>query len=98
MKSGWHVASLNSGVPHVGQKRRRMTLPLSALLTYSVVGPETLRLLLAKMRLIEALPDEMYWQSLHQQARVETGGLSSWKRTAPHKHRPVMSCSMPHGL
>jgi hypothetical protein len=93
-KSGWHVASLNSGVPHFGQKRRRITLPLSALLMYSVVEPEISRLLLAHMRLIEALPDDTYWQSLHQQARVETGGLSSWKRTAPQKHRPVMSCSM----
>jgi hypothetical protein len=69
-------------------------LPLSALLRYSVVGPEILRLLLAKMRLIEALPDDRYWQSRHQQARVKTGGLSNWKRTAPHKHRPVMGCSM----
>jgi hypothetical protein len=93
-KSGRHVASLNSGVPHFGQKRRRITLPLSALLMYSVVEPEISRLLLANMRLIEALPDDTYWQSLHQQARVEIGGLSSWKRTAPQKHRPVMSCSM----
>ena len=67
-KSGRHVASLNGGVPHVGQKRRRITLPLSALLMYSVVEPEISRLLLANMRLIEALPDDTYWQSLHQQA------------------------------
>src|SRR5436305_13067805 len=44
--------------------------------------------------LIEALPADRYWQSLHQQARVAIGGWSDWKRTAPQKHRPVMSSTI----
>lgn len=61
-----------AGAPHIGLKRRRLTWPLSAVLTYSLVEPDLLRLLPANMRLIEALPDDTYWQSRHQQARVET--------------------------
>ena len=37
-------ASLNSGVPHRGQKRRRMAFPLSAVLTYSLTSPVSLKL------------------------------------------------------
>jgi hypothetical protein len=77
MRSGRLTASLKSGVPHAGQKRRRITFPLSAVLTYSPVLPVRLKLFIAKMALIEALPDDRYWQFLHQQARVRIGGLSN---------------------
>jgi hypothetical protein len=91
MRSGRFSASLNNGVPHLGQKRRRITLPLSAVLTYSLTSPVILKLSVLKIALIDALPDERYWQSLHQQARVVTGIWSNWNRTAPQKHRPVTS-------
>jgi hypothetical protein len=67
-------SSLNRGVPRVGQNRRRMTCKLSALLRYSLTGPLIWKLLVAKITLMDALPDDSYWQSLHQQARVATGG------------------------
>ncbi len=66
-----------------------MTFPLSAVLTYSLTSPVKLKLAVPKIALIDALPDDRYWQSLHQQARVATGGCSNRKRTAPHKHPPV---------
>ena len=78
MRSGRLSASLNNGVPHLRQKRRRITLPLSAVLTYSLTSPVILKLSVLKIALIDALPDERYWQSLHQQARVATGIWSNW--------------------
>jgi hypothetical protein len=74
MRSGRLSASLNNGVPHFGQKRRRMTFPLSAVLRYSLTSPVILKFSVLKITLIDALPDDKYWQSLHQQARVATGG------------------------
>lgn len=76
IRSGRSSASLNSGVPHLTQKRRRITFPLSALLMYSLVSPEILRPAVLKIALMDALPDDRYWQSLHQQARVATGRWS----------------------
>jgi len=90
MRSGWLDAALNNGVPHLGQKLRRITFPLSAVLTYSLTPPVVLTLSVLKIALIEALPDERYWQSLHQHARVVIGGWLHWNRTAPQKHPPVM--------
>lgn len=92
MRSGRFSASLNSGVPHLGQKRRRMVFPLSAVLTCSLTSPARLKPAVLKIALIDALPDDRYWQSLHQQARVATGGCANRKRTAPQKHRPVTGC------
>jgi hypothetical protein len=100
---------LNSGVPHRGQKRRRMVLPLSARLTNSPIAPSLFVPTLIVPTLIvptlivpvlvspaalktaftEALPDERYWQSLHQHTRVASGRWSNWKRTAPQKQPPV---------
>src|SRR5258708_3760950 len=89
MASGRLDDSLNSGVPHLGQKRRRIMLPLSAVLTYSATSPVKVKLAVLKIALTEALPVARYWQSRHQQARTAIGGSSKWKRTAPQKHRPV---------
>jgi hypothetical protein len=95
MRWGRLSASLKSGVPHLGQKRRRMVLPLSAVLRYSPRSPVILKLSVLKIVLMEALPDDRYYQSLHQQARVATGSSSDWKRTAPQKHRPVTGFAIP---
>jgi hypothetical protein len=84
MRSGWLSASLNSGVPHLGQKRRRIALPLSAVLTYSLTSPVILKLSVLKITLIDALPDERYWQSLRQQARVAIGSWSKWSKLCGH--------------
>jgi hypothetical protein len=86
MKSGRLDDALNSCVPHFEQKRRRIVAPLSAVLTYSLTSPVMLMLSVLKIALIEALPDERYWQSLHQQARVMIGGSLHWNRTALEKH------------
>ena len=81
---------LNKGVPHLGQKRRRMVLPLSAVLTYSPTSPMSLKLSVLKIALTDAFPLARYWQSRHQQARTAIGGWSNWNRTAPQKQRPVI--------
>jgi hypothetical protein len=81
--------SLNNGVPQVGKKRRRTRFPLSDVLTYSLILPVSLKPSVLKIALIEALPDDKYWQFLHHQARVATGSRSNWNWTAPQKHRPV---------
>jgi len=39
---------------------------------------------------MDALPEERYWQTRHQQARVKMGNLSNSNRMAPHKHPPVI--------
>jgi hypothetical protein len=90
MRSARFNDALNSGVPHFGQKLRRITFPLSAVLTYSLTSPVIWTLSVLKVALIEALPDERYWQSLHQHARATIGGWLHWNRTAPQKHPPVM--------
>jgi len=74
MRSGRFNDALNKGVPHFGQNLRRMTFPLSAVLTYSLTSPVISTLSALKIALTEALPDERYWQSLHQHARVMIGG------------------------
>jgi hypothetical protein len=76
IRSGLRDDSLNSCVPHLGQKRRFITLPLSAVLTYTLNSPVTFKVFLLKMALTEALPVARYWQSRHQQARVAIGGSS----------------------
>jgi hypothetical protein len=95
IRSGRLSASLNKGVPHFGQKRRRMTLPLSAVLMYSLVSPDIVKLSVPKIALTDALPEDRYWQSLHQHARVAIGSWSNWNRTAPQKHLPVTRFAIP---
>nr|WP_245505810.1 hypothetical protein [Rhizobium sullae] len=84
------MASLNIWVPQVGQKRRRIIWPLSATLAYSESSPLIAISPLAKTTLMEALPQERYWQSLHQQARLRIGALDTSNWAAPQKHRPVI--------
>jgi hypothetical protein len=49
-------AALNNGVPHCGQKLRRMALPLSALLLYSLTRPITFTTSAVNTALTVALP------------------------------------------
>ena len=69
-----NVMDADVALTGVYQKRRRMTFPLSAVLRYSLTSPVILKFSVLKITLIDALPDDKYWQSLHQQARVATGG------------------------
>jgi hypothetical protein len=69
---------LNNGVPHLGQKRRRMVFPLLAVLTYSLTSPVSLRLSDLKIALMDAFPVARYWQSRHQHARTAMGASSKW--------------------
>ena len=73
IRCGRESAALNMGVPHSGQNRRRMSLPLSATLRYSVNRPSTLSASLAKHTFTVPLPAARYWQTRHQQTRVTIG-------------------------
>jgi hypothetical protein len=90
MKRAPSPSSQKSGVPQVVQKRRRMIVPLSDLLLYSPGCPVSRRPAVSKIVLMDALPEERYWQTLHQQARVKIGERSNTNRMAPHKHLPVI--------
>jgi len=65
-------------------------LPLSAMLTQSVVFPVTLNVAVRKQALTVPLPAPRYWHSRHQHQRVTIGGSGLSHRTAPQKHRPVI--------
>lgn len=93
-KPGSAIASLNSGVPQVGQKRLRIRFPAFEGLVYSASLPETVSASLRKKTLSDALPEHRYWQSRHQQALVAKGGCDNEKRTAPQRHRPLMAISI----
>jgi hypothetical protein len=73
---GRDSASLNSGVPHCGQKRRCIRLPLSAMLRKSRVSPLTDSPAVGKHTLTAAFPAARYWQNLHQHRRVTIGSAS----------------------
>src|SRR5262245_6541224 len=92
--SGRLSAWLNNGVPHFGQKVRRIVLPLLAVLTYFSTAPVSCRPAVLKKALMVALPAARYWQSRHQQARVAIGSWSNWNLTAPQKQRPVTGLAM----
>lgn len=77
----------NSDEPQVGQNRRRMVLPLSAVLVYSLVGPSMSRAAVGTMMLTVPF-DARCWQSRHQQILVATGSAERRKRTAPQRHFP----------
>ena len=87
-------ASLNSGVPQVGQNRRCMRLPLSATLEKSLVFPETLNPAVRKQAPTVPLPAPRYWQSRHQQTRVTIGPSALSHRTAPQRHPPVTAMAL----
>jgi hypothetical protein len=60
IKCGRASASLNSGVPHFGQNRRCMRLPLSATLEWSLVGPTMVNVAVGKHALTVPLPAPRY--------------------------------------
>jgi hypothetical protein len=73
IKCGRDSASLKSGVPHRGQKLRRMTVPLAARLEYSLRAPLMVTDDLGKTTFTVPLPAPRYWQSRHQHTRVVSG-------------------------
>jgi hypothetical protein len=89
IKSGRASASLKSGVPQTGQKRRCIRTPLSATLAKSLASPATLNVAVRKQAPTVPLPAPRYWQSRHQQTRVVIGGSELSQRTAPQRHLPV---------
>ncbi len=89
IRCGRASASLNKGVPQVGQNRRCIRLPLSAVLAKSVIFPATLNAAVRKQAPTVPLPAPRYWQSRHQQARVVIGGSWLSQRTAPQRQPPV---------
>jgi hypothetical protein len=88
-------ASLNKCVPQVGQKRRRMTAPLSATLRNSRVSPDTTSALVRNAVLTAPPPAPKYWHTRHQQTLVAIGSAAISKRTPPHKQPPVTSMRRP---
>jgi hypothetical protein len=91
IRCGRDSAALNRGVPHRAQKRRCMILPLSATIEKSPVVPCTLTASLEKQEVTVPLPAPKYWQTRHQQIRVNSGAATLRNRTARHKHPPVIS-------
>jgi len=78
-------------VPQLGQKRRCIMLPLSAMLRKSRSSPWIVTASLGKHAFTVALPAPIYWQTRHQHVRVTIGGAVAWYRTEPHRHPPVIS-------
>ena len=66
------VEFAKSWLPQVRQKRRRTSLPLSALRVYSASVPWTSTLSVGNIALAVPLPARC-WQSLHQHMRDATG-------------------------
>jgi hypothetical protein len=60
IKCGRDSASLNICVPHFGQKRRCMALPLSAVSGKSVSAPSTVSALVGKQTFTVPLPAARY--------------------------------------
>jgi hypothetical protein len=60
MMWGRTSAAVNSGVPHLGQKRRKIILPLSATLLYVLVSPFTVKESVGKNTFTVPLPAAMY--------------------------------------
>ena len=92
MTSGRCSASLKTGVPHREQNRLCMIEPLSARITWSVNGPDTVTLSLRKSALTAPVPAPRYWQTRHQQYRAPSGASASISnRTARHRHPPAIA-------
>jgi hypothetical protein len=96
IRCGRTSASLNSGVPHSGQNRRCIRLPLFATLAKSWVLPVTANVAVRKQALTVPLPAPRYWQSRHQHVRVVIGASELSHRTEPHRHPPVIVIASPH--
>lgn len=95
IRCGRASASLKSGVPQSGQKRRCIRFPLSAALAKSLVRPVTLNVAVPKHAPTVPLPAPRYWQSRHQHTRVVIGGSTLSQRTAPQRHPPVTVIASP---
>jgi hypothetical protein len=84
----------NRGDPHLGQKRCRILLPLSAVLANSLNCPEISIAAVGTSKFTMPLAD-MCWQSRHQQTLVASGSAERRKRTAPQRQCPVLSVMWP---
>jgi hypothetical protein len=80
----------NRGDAHLGQKRCRIELPLSAVLMNSLVCPEISIAAVGTSKFTIPLA-EVCWQSRHQQTLTASGSAESRKRTAPQRQCPVLS-------
>lgn len=80
----------NIGEPQVGQKRCRILLPLCAVLSNSLNGPEIASAAVGTSKFTMPLADRC-WQSRHQQIRVASGSAERRKLTAPQRQCPVLS-------
>src|SRR6476646_5879059 len=95
IRCGRTSASLKSGVPHAGQNRRCILLPLSATLESLLLVPTTVKVAVRKQALSVPLPAPRYWHSLHQHTRVTIGGSELSQRTDPQRHPPVTLVIVP---
>ena len=87
-RCGRASASLNRWVPQLGQKRRCIRFPLSAMLTKSRVSPVIANPADGKHTLTAALPVAIYWQTRHQHSRAVIGAAFVSYRTAPQRQLP----------
>ena len=62
----------NKWLPHLGQKWRVISLPLSALLLKLLMAPLISMAVLGKIAFAVPLPD-IFWQTRHQQIRATSG-------------------------
>src|SRR5687768_10507988 len=76
IRCGRASASLNICVPHFGQNRRCMTLPLSATLRKSASSPSIVIAEVEKHTFTVAEPAARYWHTRHQQIRVVIGAAA----------------------
>jgi hypothetical protein len=89
IRCGRDSASLNRCVPHIGQKRLCIVLPLSAILTKSRVSP-LMDIPAEGKQTPTAVPCCYDWHTRHQHSRVIIGWASVRYRTARHRHPPVI--------
>lgn len=94
VSSGLADEFANRGDPHLGQNRCRILLPLSAVLSNSLIWPETSIAAVATIKFTMPLGD-VCWQSRHQQILVAKGSAERRKRTAPQRQCPVLSVTQP---
>jgi hypothetical protein len=90
VSSGLADEFANSGDPHLGQNRCRILLPLSAVLSNSLICPETSIAAVGTIKFTMPLAD-VCWQSRHQQTLVANGSAERRKRTAPQRQCPALS-------
>jgi hypothetical protein len=90
VSSGLADEFANRGDPHLGQNRCRILLPLSAVLSNSLICPEISIAPVGTIKFTMPLAD-VCWQSRHQQTLVAIGSAERRKRTAPQRQFPVLS-------